>query len=169
MLYFSHLLSETTEKLEKLVLLGFRKTKETRRGCALGLQRNQRNSKSLCSWASEKHRYLLYLSHLASEKPKKLEKAVLLGFRETKETRKGCALGRQRNQRNSKRPWVLLGFRQTKETRNRSALGLLAWVPWLLKTRKDQTSKTKILYKGADQKCFSKCRLCPSALGDAAL
>ena len=55
--------------------LGIRKTKETRKGCALGLQRNQRNSKSLCSWASEK--------------PKKLEKAVLLGVRETKETRKG--------------------------------------------------------------------------------
>ena len=55
--------------------LGIRKTKETRKGCALGLQRNQRNSKTLCSWASEK--------------PKKIERAV-------------GALGLQTNKRNSK-------------------------------------------------------------------
>ena len=87
-------------------------------------------------------------------KAKKLEKAVLLGVRETKETRKGL--------------WRFF-FRQTKATRIHSALGLLAWVPWLLKTWKDLKSKTHILYEGADQKCLSKCRLCASALGDAAL
>ena len=58
---------------------------------------------------------LLYLSHLASEKPKKLEKTVLLGFRQTKETRKACALGLQKPKKLEKA--VLLGVRETKETR----------------------------------------------------
>ena len=69
------LASEKPEKLEKSVLLGFRETKETRKVCALGLQRNRRNSKRLCS--------------RVSEKPKKLEKAL-------------GALGLQTNKRNSK-------------------------------------------------------------------
>ena len=48
-----------------------------KRPCSCGSQKTEKIKKAML---------LLYLSHLASEKPKKLEKAAFLGFREAKET-----------------------------------------------------------------------------------
>ena len=106
LLYLRHLASEEPKKLEKAVILGFRETKETRKACALGLQRNQINSKSLCSWASEK--------------PKKLEKPALLCFTETKKIQEGYSLAVlepldiRKTEKLEKS--VLWGVRETKET-----------------------------------------------------